>query len=142
MLIKISIFVLVVTCSINLFAQSSTKDSLSILNKDTSVTEIGILKDKKKEGVWSYYKENKLLKIENYENDILNGYLYTFRLDGTLSQVLYFKNGKLNGKANFYSTKGNLIATYGYINNTLTTFEYYSINKESPPYKRDFIPSY
>jgi len=113
-----------------------------IANIDTNSYAIGKMVNGEKEGSWVYYLENKVQKIASYEKNQLSGITMLFNEQGKITKELLFENGKLNGKAKFYSKSGELLAVFGYINNVITTFEYYVPTDESPPYKRDFIPEY
>lgn len=50
----------------------------------------GSYKSNEKTGKWTTYKENKVLKIENFKNDELNG-----------EEIYYYENGKIQSKGNY-----------------------------------------
>lgn len=122
-------------------SKSADCDSIikfSLFNK--SKYGCGQICDKKKTGEWKYFSEGRLLKIENYNNGLLDGTSYYYSEDNILYQSLNFKEGKLNGLANFYSKNGELLATYDYVNNILHGVLFYIIDPESPSKEHGFKP--
>jgi hypothetical protein len=143
---------LIITLSLFLnsfISNAQVKDSIQdigagffIISLDSNNYTIGKMADGKKVGSWVYYSGNKVRKIALFKNNQLSGVTIVFNEHNKIVKEIAFENGKVNGKVKFYSSSGELLAIYGYINNVLTTFEYYVPNDESPPYKRDFIPDY
>jgi len=105
-------------------------------------TEAGVLINGKKQGNWIYYdKTNILYKLCFYKDDMLNGKYIKFNPNGNILMTLDFESGRINGVANFYSSKGILLATYIYSNDIIKEIKYYVIDNESPPRNHDFIPN-
>lgn len=133
----------VLTSLIIVFLCYSCKGQNLVLNKTDLGTDIGNIINEKKQGYWSYYdKSNILKKICYYKDNILEGKVVTFYKNGNINTIISFSSGRVNGEVNFYSTKGELLATYIYNNDILKEVQYYVIDVESPPRNHGFIPTW
>jgi len=143
---KYLIILIFITANISLFSQSYNKIDTNGLKtglwieKSDSLTIIGNYVFGKKNGSFTYYKKSTLLKILTYKNDSLSGYSISFNIDGSLSRKFMYEKDKLNGKAEFYSSKGEILAKYEYLNNTILRVDLYIIDKETPPRSHDYTP--
>ncbi|MBG7631263.1 MAG: hypothetical protein IZT56_12645, partial [Bacteroidetes bacterium] len=106
---------------------------IKTFSKDTGIakvsffTEEGILESEgemKKElrvGKWLfYYKEGKtIISEENYINGLLHGVSKTYYKDGKTTEILFYKEGKLNGNIQRFSDEGVLLDDLNYTNGKL-----------------------
>ncbi|MGG5487315.1 toxin-antitoxin system YwqK family antitoxin [Gaetbulibacter jejuensis] len=58
----------------------------------------------------TYYESGKLKKVNNFENDLLNGEFKEFYESGNLKYHYYYKDGKHHGEGKNYYENGNLEA--------------------------------
>ncbi|MEY8869828.1 toxin-antitoxin system YwqK family antitoxin [Meridianimaribacter flavus] len=58
----------------------------------------------------TYYESGKLKKVNNFENDLLNGEFKEFYESGKLKYHYYYKDGKHHGEGKNYYENGNLEA--------------------------------
>lgn len=69
--------------------------------------------NQKKEGLWKYYinqESNSLVSSETYINGILNGESITYYTDSSkTAEIVFFKNGKKDGKLLKYFPDGTLM---------------------------------
>jgi hypothetical protein len=101
---------------------------------------VGLYFNDKKVGNWVFYAGLNVKRISTYKNDTLSGLTYMFNPNGSLKMELTFEEGRLNGTANFFSLKGELLAKYTYIYDKISSIDYYVADKESPPRRHDYLP--
>ncbi len=140
------ILILLLAVNFALYAQKNNYDMKGLkagfwVENNDSITFCGNYKLGKKEGSWAYYKNNKIVKVLNFSNDTLFGISMSFNADGSIHRKFKYENGKLNGQCEFYSSKGELLAKYEYLNNTILRVDLYIIDKETPPRSHDYTPT-
>ena len=106
---------------------------IKTFSKDTDIakvaffTEEGVLESEgemNKElriGKWVFYhKEGKtIISEENYINGLLHGVSKTYYKDGKTTEMLFYKEGKLNGNIQRFSDEGVLLDDLNYIDGKL-----------------------
>lgn len=91
-------------------------------------------------GVWVFYIGDKVYKMESYSKGKLEGIANYFYKNGKLRMELMYKNNRINGEFKYYSSKGELLAKYEFINDKKYKVIYYVIDSESPPKTHDYFP--
>lgn len=98
------------------------KESLTKMYNFMGVlTAEGKLIGKKKEGDWVYFQGRQLdtLKIEKYENNLLEGKQYTYFKNKNLASVIPFNKGKRNGNYIEYYNNKQIQSKGLYVNDEL-----------------------
>ncbi len=68
---------------------------------------------KKKEGVWSYYSENKLVLTENFKDGKKNGISYAYK-EGVILEEIPYKDDKITGMRRSFLDDGKLYSEISY----------------------------
>lgn len=92
----------------------------------------GFISKFKKTGTWTFYKDNgKLLKTENYKNDLLDSLAIHYFPNGKIEEIRTYKNDTLNGFSFvFYNIGQLMIFNYNLKGESVYSETYYkSINK-------------
>lgn len=95
-----------------------------------------------KEGSWSYYRNQSLLKTVRYAAGVKQGRGYVFDAAGNLLLALEFAGDRIHGRVRFFSKAGEHLATYNYIYDKLDRVEHYLLHEESPPKNKTFVPAF
>ena len=70
----------------------------------TSEHKIAIMEGKffsnKQEGVWKYYKDNRIYEIIEFENGLRNGENFIYYPSGQIKSISHFRKGVLQGDMN------------------------------------------
>ncbi|MDO3694562.1 hypothetical protein QVZ41_06850 [Wenyingzhuangia sp. chi5] len=103
----------------------------------------GTMVGKNRVGVWKYYGyKGKLILVEHYENNQLNGERKVFYTNDSIAEISEYKNGKLDGVTARYSKDGIKLHEMTYQNGLLhgrsTFFEVNGNIKESGLYYKDY----
>lgn len=69
------------------------------------------------------YTENEVI-VEQFENDVKNGYTYIYTKDGKLKRKTFFANGLEEGDSYEYDTDGRIITIFQYRKGYLISREY------------------
>jgi antitoxin component YwqK of YwqJK toxin-antitoxin module len=125
------------------YSETSELVDVKYFIPEGKVLSEGQLKNKQRVGKWVYYHPgtDKTMKVEHYENGVLEGTQTTYfengnitkteeykngnldgitkvyNNDGKLRRLMTYQNGELNGPAKFYDIDGNLVAEGNYKNN-------------------------
>lgn len=102
----------------------------------------GYYKDGKRDGSWSYYEGHAILKTASYIDGSKKGHGYIFGPDGNLLISLEFDQDRIHGRARFFSSGGQHIATYTYVYDKLDRIELYILHDESPPKAKTYLPEF
>lgn len=104
----------------NIFSQNGKIANNITYYKNGMKMAEGRYNDKKKDGIWKYYideKNNRLVSSENYDNGILDGESSTYYPDsGKPAEIIFYKNGRKNGKLIKYFPEGQLMTESQYLN--------------------------
>lgn len=89
--------------------------------KSGKVLSEGVLKNKKRFGVWKTYHTSTehLQLLEHYENDLLDGERKVFYTNGQIAESGTYKNGQKHGTFYTYAMDGILLKEYNYKNGQL-----------------------
>ncbi|MGY5354398.1 toxin-antitoxin system YwqK family antitoxin [Wenyingzhuangia sp. IMCC45467] len=103
----------------------------------------GVMMGKNRVGLWKYYDpQGKLILIEHYENNQLNGVRKVFYSNDSIAEVSEYKNGMLNGVTSRFSKDGIKLheMTYqeGLLHGRAKFFEVNGNLKESGLYYKDY----
>lgn len=98
---------------------SSENDSVQVtyFNSKGKVTSEGKMIGENREGKWKYYQKNqedKLLMVENYSGDKLEGWKIVYFPNGEITEKTLYENGMKNGEQYIYSEEGQLLQHYHY----------------------------
>ncbi|MDR1021717.1 MAG: toxin-antitoxin system YwqK family antitoxin [Prevotellaceae bacterium] len=74
------------------------------------IAEGRYLNEKKKQGLWKYYKNDKLAMAENYENGLLEGTSSSYYPNGKIFERKRFKNGQQEGVYEQLDEQGHLMS--------------------------------
>jgi antitoxin component YwqK of YwqJK toxin-antitoxin module len=73
----------------------------------------GIYFKNKKHGTWYHYSERgSLIKEENWESNLLNGYVKTWYNNNYIKSIEYFINNKKHGEQIYFTIDRNIIYEY------------------------------
>lgn len=125
---------------IKTFFQGSDSLYVQFYSLNGKIKTEGILKVRKRVGVWKYfYPDGILMSEENYDDGKLHGELVVYYKDGQVTELSLYKEGLLEGVSSKYSSKGVLIeeVTYkkGKLNGLAKYFELNGNLKEKGHYK-------
>lgn len=102
--------------AVKLFSKDSDSVLVKYYTSKGKVISEGKMVGKTREGQWKYYHNgsNKIMMIENYKNDKLDGEQKTFFDNGQLTEQTFYKNGRREGKRLIYSEEGKLMKEFTY----------------------------
>ncbi|WP_010521924.1 toxin-antitoxin system YwqK family antitoxin [Aquimarina agarivorans] len=107
--------------AIKSFSENGKKALVKYFAQNGELISKGVLIDKKREGKWEYYHNtnSKLMMVENYKNDKLEGERISYYDNGQVSEKVTFVNGKKEGEEQVYTLKGVLYKVFNYKNDLL-----------------------
>lgn len=86
------------------------------------MTSEGTLIGQSREGKWKYFKkgyQNRLIMVEHYQNDRLEGTKTTYFPNGQVTAIEEYKDGMKNGVKKVYSVNGTLLQEYHFVKDQL-----------------------
>ncbi len=98
------------------------KQAVSYNYVSEKLQAIGFFKDGQPYGKWDFYsdKDGRLTGIGEFtDNRAENGRWEWYHYDGSLKEVAFYNNGKLEGKNKVYHSNGQLYIDANYVNNEL-----------------------
>ena len=109
------------------FSENGKKALVTFYTQKGNVISKGHLVNKKREGEWKYYHKDsdKLMMVENYVNDKLEGERLSYYNNGQVSEKSNFVNGKKEGQELVYSLKGVVLKEFNYKNDLLNGINKY-----------------
>lgn len=104
-----------------LFSPGSTLVEIKYLSQAGKTISEGKMKDKKRTGTWKYYHKDseRIMMIENYSEDQLDGEKLTYYENGQLAEKASYLQEKLEGERILYSEKGVILEHLQYVNGEL-----------------------
>lgn len=79
----------------------------------------------KRDGIYKEYHNNKKVSlIVNYKDGLKSGKEQSFRDDGSINYISYYRDGKLDTTVNWYDNKNILLRQSNYYNNKLFGFQF------------------
>jgi len=106
--------------TISVFSENGTIAHNISYDKNGKLLAEGKYVKQQKDSIWRYYlneKSNPLISVETYVNGILHGESITYYSDtGKPAEIVFFKDGKKNGKLLKYFPDGNLMTESYYVN--------------------------
>ena len=104
-----------------LFDPASDTVQVKYLSQNGQTISEGKMLNKKRIGTWKYYHKgsDKVMSMEEYEDDLLNGEKITFYNSGAVAEKANYKDGKLQGERFLYSEKGVVLEQLNYKNGEL-----------------------
>lgn len=103
------------------FEADSDRSKLTYFSKKGIKTSTGYLNGRSKQGEWLYFHKDgtTVMTREFYKADILDGPKTTYYANGNKTEVVTFKNGKMEGPNLYYSPAEVLIKKLNYTNDEL-----------------------
>ena len=96
--------------------------------------------DNLRDGLWVFYKNNRVDKIANYKCGKLHGKaLFLDSLDNVIKE-LNFEEGRLNGYSYFFNLNGDCVAVIEYINGIKNRVKLYRLDPFSPSKEHGYLP--
>ncbi|WP_010180335.1 toxin-antitoxin system YwqK family antitoxin [Aquimarina agarilytica] len=107
--------------AIKSFSDNGRKALVKYYAQNGKLISKGMLVNKKREGKWEYYHNTnaKLMMVENYVADLLEGERLSYYDNGRVSEKVTFIDGKKEGKEVVYTLKGVLYKVFTYKNGLL-----------------------
>lgn len=107
--------------AIKIFSDNAKRAEVIFFSQRGDTISKGLEINRKREGEWKYFhnRSNRIMMLENYENDLLQGERISYYENGVISEKINYLNGKKQGKQLVYSVKGVLIKEFTYENDLL-----------------------
>ena len=125
---------------VKIFSEKSDTASVKFYNKSRVKTK-GKMIGRKRVGKWIYYFSDgrTLFSEENYKDGKLDGVLKNYYINGKVTEISEYKEGKRHGSSKIYTEEGILIEDVNYVNGNLegegTYYDLKGVIKEKGMYK-------
>lgn len=112
-----------------------------LYSQDGLYTTEGVYINRKKEGMWKYQKEKKLLMTEEYRNNQLEGTVTRYYPSGQVAEIRQWKEGVPSGRWRLYYDNGKprmeAVFVAGKLDGKMTSYEYDGTLAAEGMYRKD-----
>ena len=75
--------------------------------------------------ITSFHKNGKILKIEEKQDNMLNGFVIEYYESGSIKEKTRYLKGEKNGIKSIFKENGHILSEESYINNLLDGYSFY-----------------
>lgn len=75
--------------------------------------------------ITSFHKNGKILKIEEKQDNMLNGFVIEYYESGSIKEKTRYLKGEKNGVKSIFKENGHILSEESYINNLLDGYSFY-----------------